>query len=53
MFFLEIFCNPNIWGNPFATKVSIARRHDRIRLSSEAEMTRVLEDVNIYLKANS
>lgn len=48
--FLEIFCNPNIWPTPFAAKVLITVRDDRIRLSTETELTRLLEDVNQYLE---
>jgi len=48
--FLEIFCNPNIWATPFAAKVLITLRDERIRLSTEAELTRVIEDVNQYLE---
>lgn len=48
--FLEIFCNPNIWATPFAAKVLITLRDDRIRLSTEAELSRVIEDVNQYLE---
>ncbi|NEO45858.1 MAG: hypothetical protein F6K55_17710 [Moorea sp. SIO4A3] len=48
--FLEIFCNPNIYPSPFAAIVLITLRDDRIRLSTEAELTRVLEDVNLYLE---
>lgn len=48
--FLEIFCNPNIWPSPFAAKVLITLRDDRIRLTTEAELTRVVEDVNQYLE---
>lgn len=51
--FLEIFCNPNIWATPFAAKVLITLRDDRIRLSTEAELTRVIEDVNQYLEAHA
>jgi hypothetical protein len=51
--FLEIFCNPNIWPSPFAAKVLITIRDDRIRLSTEAELTRVIEDVNQYLETTS
>jgi hypothetical protein len=47
--FLEIFCNPNIWPSPFAAKVLITVRDDRIRLSTEAELTRLMEDLNEYL----
>jgi hypothetical protein len=48
--FLEIFCNPNIWPTPFAAKVLITLRDDRIRLTTEAELTRLIEDVNQYLE---
>ena len=48
--FLEIFCNPNIWANVFVAKVSIVLRDDRIRLSSEAELTRAIEDVDRFLE---
>lgn len=48
--FLEVFCNPNIWPSPFAAKVLITLRDDRIRLSTEAELTRLIEDVNQFLE---
>jgi len=48
--FLEIFCNPNIWPSPFAAKVLITLRDDRIRLTTEAELNRLVEDVNQYLE---
>lgn len=48
--FLEIFCNPNIWPSPFAAKVLISLRDERIRLTTEAELTRLLEDVQQYLE---
>ena len=48
--FLEIFCNPNIWPSPFAAKVLITLRDDRIRLTTEAELSRLVEDVNQYLE---
>jgi hypothetical protein len=51
--FLEIFCNPNIWPSPFAAKVLITLRDDRIRLTTEAELSRVVEDMNQYLEQNS
>ncbi len=47
---LEIFCNPNIWPSPFAAKVLITVRDVNIRLTTEAELTRVIEDVNQYLE---
>jgi hypothetical protein len=48
--FLEIFCNPNIWATPFAARVLITLRDDRIRINTEAELTRLIEDVNQYLE---
>ena len=51
--FLEIFCNPNIWPSPFAAKLLITVRDDKIRLTTEAELTRILEDVNLYLEATA
>lgn len=48
--FLEIFCNPNIWATPFAAKVLLTIRDLNIRLTTEAELTRVIEDVNQYLE---
>ena len=48
--FLEVFCNPNIWPSPFAAKVLITVRDDRMRLTTEAELTRIIEDVNQYLE---
>lgn len=48
--FLEIFCNPNIWPTPFAAKVLVTVRDDRIRLSTEAELSRLLEDLDRYLE---
>jgi hypothetical protein len=48
--FLEVFCNPNIWPSPFAAKVLITIRNIGIRLTTEAELTRVIEDINLYLE---
>lgn len=47
--FLEVFCNPNIWPSPFAAKVLLTIRDANIRLTTEAELTRVIEDLNQYL----
>jgi hypothetical protein len=41
---------PNIWASPFAARVLITLRDDRIRLNTEAELTRLIEDVNQYLE---
>ena len=48
--FFEIFCNPNIWPSPFAAKVLVTVRDERIRLNTEAELTRLIEDPNTYLE---
>lgn len=48
--FLEIFCNPNIWPSPFAAKVLVTIRDERIRLTTEAELTRLIEDLNQYIE---
>ncbi|MGF1457591.1 MAG: hypothetical protein ACFBSG_01045 [Leptolyngbyaceae cyanobacterium] len=47
--FLEVFCNPNIWPSPFAAKLLITLRDDRMRLTTEAELPRIIEDLNQYL----
>ena len=47
---ITIFCNPNIYPNPFAAKLLITIRDDRIRLTSEAELTRLIEDLEQYLE---
>lgn len=48
--FLEIFCNPNIYPSPFAAKVLVTVRDDRIRITSEAQLTQIVEDINVYLE---
>jgi hypothetical protein len=48
--FLEVFCNPNIWPTPFAAKVLLTIRDLNIRLTTEAELTRIIEDINQYLE---
>lgn len=48
--FLEVFCNPNIYPSPFAAKVLLTVRDDRIRVTTEAELTRIIEDIERYLE---
>lgn len=48
--FLEVFCNPNIYPSPFAAKVLLTIRDDKIRLTSEAQLTQLLEDLDRYLE---
>lgn len=47
--FIELFCNPNIYPSPFAAKVLLTVRDERIRLTTEAELTRIIEDLGQYL----
>ncbi|PSF39375.1 hypothetical protein C7H19_00895 [Aphanothece hegewaldii CCALA 016] len=47
--FLEVFCNPNIYPSPFAAKVLLTVRDDRIRLTTEAELMRLTEDLEQFL----
>jgi hypothetical protein len=49
--FLEVFCNPNIWPTPFAAKVLLTIRNMGIRITTEAELTRLIEDINQYLES--
>jgi hypothetical protein len=51
--FLEVFCNPNIYPSPFSAKVLLTVRDDRLRLTTEAELTRVIEDLERYIDQNS
>lgn len=48
--FLECFCNPNIWPSPFAAKVLLTIRAEHIRLTTEAELPQLIEDLNLYLE---
>ncbi|MEA5452928.1 hypothetical protein VB780_30435 [Leptolyngbya sp. CCNP1308] len=47
--FFEVFCNPNIWPSPFAAKVLLTLRDDRIRVTTEAELSQIYDDVIAYL----
>jgi len=48
--FLEVFCNPNIWPSPFAAKVLLTLRDTNIRLTTEAELTQLIDDVTQYIE---
>ena len=48
--FLECFCNPNIWPSPFAAKVLLTIRDENIRLTTEAELPQLIEDLNLFLE---
>jgi len=47
---VEVFCNPNIWPTPYAAKVLLTLKSDNMRLSTEAELSRMLEDLAQYLE---
>ncbi|NCO73708.1 MAG: hypothetical protein GW795_01545 [Cyanobacteria bacterium] len=49
--FFEVFCNPNIYPSPFSAKVLVTVRDERLRLTSEAELTRLVEDLEQYLSS--
>ncbi len=46
---LEVFCNPNIWPTPFAAKVLLTLRDPQIRLSVEAGLTQINEDLAQFI----
>ncbi|MEG4807492.1 hypothetical protein QUA82_07170 [Microcoleus sp. F8-D3] len=48
--FVEVFCNPNIWPTPFAAKVLITVRDDRVRVTTEAELSRLRDDLAQYIE---
>ncbi len=47
--FLELFGNPNIYANTFTAKVLITVRDDKMRLTVEVSLTRLIEDIQQYL----
>lgn len=47
--FLEVFCNPNIYASPFGAKVLVTLRDERMRIITEVELPRFLEDLDEYL----
>jgi hypothetical protein len=47
--FVEVFCNPNIYPTPFAAKVLLTVKTPSVRLSTEAELSQLIEDVNTFL----
>ena len=40
---------PNIWPSPFAAKALVTLRDERIRVTTEAELSQLFEDVSAYL----
>jgi hypothetical protein len=48
--FVEVFCNPNIWPTPFAAKVLLTVRDERLKLTTEVSLSRLIEDVSSFLE---
>lgn len=48
--FLEVFCNPNLWANPFAAKVLLTLRDDRLRITTETSLSQLYDDLTLYLE---
>jgi hypothetical protein len=48
---LNLFCNPNIWPAPHAARVLITLKTDVMRVSTEVELPRLLEDLSDYLES--
>ncbi|NJK61814.1 MAG: hypothetical protein HC921_03200 [Synechococcaceae cyanobacterium SM2_3_1] len=48
---LNLFCNPNIWPAPHAAKVLFTVKTDVMRVSTEVELPRLLEDLSDYLES--
>ncbi len=47
--FLEVFCNPNLWASPFAARVLITLRDDRLRITTETGLSQLYDDLTTYL----
>lgn len=47
---IEVFCNPNIWPTPYAAKILLTLKNESMRLSTEADLSRMLEDLSQYLE---
>ncbi len=50
--FLEVFCNPNIYPSPFAAKVLITVRDEKIRITTETELNYLIESLENYINNN-
>lgn len=47
--FLEVFCNPNLWASPFAARVLLTLRDDRLRITTETGLSQLYDDLTSYL----
>lgn len=48
--FFEVFCNPNIWPNPFAARVLVTIKDTNFHLSTETELAQLRDDLSSYLE---
>jgi hypothetical protein len=48
--FLEVFCNPNIWPNPFSAKLLVTIKDANIHLTTEADLAQLRDDLGNYLE---
>lgn len=51
--FLEVFCNPNLWASPFAARVLLTLRDDRIRITTETGLSQLYDDLTSYLEQSA
>lgn len=49
--FVEVFCNPNIWPSAHAARLLITLKANGVKLSTETDFTRLLEDLAQFLEA--
>ena len=47
--FFEVFCNPNIWANPFVAKVLLTVRDERLRCTAEMSLAQLRQDIQEVL----
>ncbi|PSN19264.1 hypothetical protein C7271_08250 [filamentous cyanobacterium CCP5] len=48
--FLEVYCNPNLYPSPFAAKLMVTVRDERIRITGEVDLPRMVEDLNLFME---
>ena len=49
--FVEAFCNPNAYANPFQAKVLITLNDDKLKISTEGQLSTIKAEVDQYVKA--
>jgi hypothetical protein len=48
---LEVFCNPNAYGNAFQAKVLITVKDDRMQVTSEGQLSALKADITNFLES--